>query len=81
MRTFVEATYQSSTKVWNFFLPAHESPHPRRNDGAKPHRERIIEPGVWGFIIELGVRGIVKNQEIGAWKKFHNFVEHGRKSG
>ena len=40
---------QSWTKVWNFFLSASESPHPRFNDEAKTQGEHIIEPGVRGF--------------------------------
>ena len=78
---FVEPTIQSSTKFWNFFLRPHKSPHPRRNDEAKPQGEPIIEPGVRGCIIALGVRGMGENRKMGTWKKFHTFVEHGRKLG
>ena len=70
---------QSWTKVWNFFLSASESPHPRFNDEAKTQGEHIIEPGVRGFIIELGVRGMGENRQMVALKTFQTFVQHGRK--
>ena len=41
-----------------------DTPHPRINDEAKLQRALIIEPGVRGSIIELGVWGIGKNWKI-----------------
>ena len=67
-------------KYETFFQKRLETPHPRFNDGVKPGRHAIIEPGAGGFIVEPGVRGIGKNWKMFRWKKFHTFVEDGRKS-
>ena len=78
--TFGQPTYQPWPKVWNVFESSSSTPHPRFNDGAKTQGGPIIEPGVRGFIIASGVRGIGENSKIVTWKKLHTFVEHGRKS-
>ena len=45
---------------------------------AKLEGQRIIEPGVRGFIIELGVWGFGENRKRDMRKKLHLFVEDGR---
>ena len=78
MQIYVQSTFQSWTKVCNCFPKTSEPPHPRFNDEAKTEGQRIIEPGVRGIIIELGVRGFGENREREPGKKLQIFVHDGR---
>ena len=64
MRLLSDRPINRRQKYATFLLERFKTPHPRINDEAKLWGGFIIDPGVRGIIIELGVRGIGKNWKI-----------------